>query len=71
MSIVNRLPCRALVDALEGRRLFATPTEWVSDIDNPYMPLAPGMTWTYRGVTDGDTVKDRTSSSRARSGSRA
>jgi hypothetical protein len=33
-------------------------TEFVAVIDNPWFPLAPGMTWTYRGTRDGEKAED-------------
>jgi hypothetical protein len=30
----------------------------VAVIDNPWFPLAPGMTWTYRGTRDGEKAQD-------------
>ena len=36
----------------------ALPTAWASQIDNPYLPLAPGRTWTYKGKLDGTSVSD-------------
>ena len=34
------------------------PNQWASQIDNPYVPLTPGTTLTYRGKVDGKTVTD-------------
>src|SRR5262245_26077858 len=31
----------------------ALPAAWASQIDNPYLPLAPGTTWTYKGKLEG------------------
>jgi len=31
------------------------PADFVDAIDNPYLPFAPGMRWTYEGVSDGET----------------
>jgi hypothetical protein len=36
----------------------ALPNEWSSQIDNPYLPLSPGTTLTYRGKVDGKNVTD-------------
>ena len=36
----------------------ALPTQWASQIDNPYLPLTPGTTLTYRGKVDGKNVTD-------------
>src|SRR5687767_5436348 len=33
------------------------PTEWADTIDNPYLPLAPGASWTYEKKT-ADGVED-------------
>ncbi len=33
-------------------------TEFVAVIDNPWFPVAPGMTWTYRGTRDGEKAED-------------
>lgn len=30
------------------------PAEFVDTIDNPYLPLTPGASWTYEGVDDGE-----------------
>ena len=44
----------------------ALPDQFVAQIDNPYLPLKPGTTWTYKGKLDGQaatdifTVTDRT-----------
>jgi len=34
------------------------PNQWASQIDNPYLPLSPGTTLTYRGKVDGKNVID-------------
>ena len=34
------------------------PTEWASEIDNPYLPLAPGASWTYEKKTEDGAVED-------------
>jgi hypothetical protein len=34
------------------------PAGFVSTIDNPWFPLLPGSTWTYRGVKDGEPGQD-------------
>src|SRR5947209_1537743 len=31
---------------------------FVRTIDNPYLPLKPGMKWVYTGVKDGKAVRD-------------
>jgi hypothetical protein len=31
------------------------PADFVDTIDNPYLPFAPGMRWTYEGTSDGET----------------
>jgi hypothetical protein len=36
----------------------ALPSQWVAQIDNPYVPLSPGTTLTYRGKVDGKNVID-------------
>lgn len=36
----------------------AVPNQWAGQIDNPYLPLSPGTTLTYRGKVDGKTVTD-------------
>jgi hypothetical protein len=36
----------------------ALPNQWASQIDNPYLPLTPGTTLTYRGKVDGKNVTD-------------
>jgi hypothetical protein len=36
----------------------ALPNQWASQIDNPYLPLSPGTTLTYRGNVDGKNVTD-------------
>jgi hypothetical protein len=34
------------------------PTDYVAVIDNPWFPLSPGTTWTYRGTKDGEPAVD-------------
>jgi hypothetical protein len=34
------------------------PAGFVDVIDNPYMPLKPGASWTYTGTVDGDRERD-------------
>jgi hypothetical protein len=34
------------------------PSQWAPQIDNPYLPLSPGTTLTYRGKVDGKNVTD-------------
>lgn len=34
------------------------PTEWADTIDNPYLPLAPGASWTYEKKTEDGAVED-------------
>src|SRR5439155_17905659 len=46
------------VEILESRTLFNT-VGWVDTIDNPFMPMVAGMTWVYKGVKDGEPMKDR------------
>jgi hypothetical protein len=36
----------------------ALPESFVGQIDNPYLPLSPGTTLTYRGKLDGEPAKD-------------
>ena len=36
----------------------ALPNQWAAQIDNPYLPLSPGTTLTYRGKVDGKNVTD-------------
>jgi hypothetical protein len=36
----------------------ALPNQWASQIDNPYLPLEPGTTLTYRGKVEGKNVTD-------------
>jgi hypothetical protein len=53
------------VDELTIPTPSADPTDFVRGIDNPWLPLAPGATWTYRvaGATEGTlviTVEDTT-----------
>jgi hypothetical protein len=31
---------------------------FVGPVDNPYLPLKPGTTWTYNGKLDGESAKD-------------
>jgi hypothetical protein len=33
------------------------PGDFVSEIDNPYLPLAPGARWVYEGESDGETER--------------
>src|SRR5690242_15140656 len=34
------------------------PASFVAVVDNPWFPLKPGSTWTYRGVKDGEKGVD-------------
>ncbi len=34
------------------------PTEWADTIDNPFLPLAPGASWTYEKKTEDGAVED-------------
>jgi hypothetical protein len=34
------------------------PIDFVATVDNPWYPLRPGMTWTYRGTKDGEPAGD-------------
>lgn len=34
------------------------PTEWADTIDNPWLPLAPGASWTYEKTTEDGAVED-------------
>jgi hypothetical protein len=36
----------------------ALPDQFVAQIDNPYLPLKPGTTWTYKGKLDGESATD-------------
>jgi hypothetical protein len=36
----------------------ALPNQWAAQINNPYLPLSPGTTLTYRGKVDGKNVTD-------------
>lgn len=36
----------------------ALPTAWASHVDNPYFPLTPGTTLTYKGKLDGTSSTD-------------
>jgi hypothetical protein len=36
----------------------ALPTAWANQVDNPYLPLTPGTTWTYKGKLDGTSATD-------------
>jgi hypothetical protein len=36
----------------------ALPKTFVTRVDNPYFPLRPGTTFTYRGTVDGEPAKD-------------
>jgi hypothetical protein len=47
------------IEPLEVRRMMSAGA-WSDTIDNPYMPLIPGMTWVYRGVSNGEQEKVRT-----------
>ncbi len=49
---------RAVIEHLEARRLF-NAAGFSDTIDNPYFPLAPGMTWLYKGTKDGAVEKNR------------
>ena len=41
-------------------KLSFDPNNFVKKIDNPYFPLKPGTTFTYRGETEGTPTKDVT-----------
>jgi hypothetical protein len=50
----------AMIELLEDRRLMAVvdPANFVEGVDNPYMPLLPGMTYVYKGTQDGKPALD-------------
>lgn len=40
-------------------RVILPPEAFVQTIDNPYFPLAPGTVYVYRGIEDGEAIRDR------------
>lgn len=40
-----------------GEPVDLDPAQFTTRIDNPYWPMAPGRTWSYRGEEGGDKVK--------------
>jgi hypothetical protein len=36
----------------------ALPTAWANQVDNPYLPLTAGTTWTYKGKLDATSATD-------------
>jgi hypothetical protein len=48
-----------LIDPGDGCRYEPEiqPGDFVSEIDNPYLPLAPGARWVYEGESDGETER--------------
>src|SRR5262245_14662701 len=48
----------SLFEALESRCLL-NAAGFSDKIDNPFFPIAPGMTWVYKGVKEGAALKDR------------
>jgi hypothetical protein len=49
----------AVIDPGDGGRYEADldPVDFVAVIDNPYLPLAPGMRWVYEGVEDDEVER--------------
>ena len=45
------------VDGLEIPTPSPAPADFVSEIDNPYLPLAPGNVWQYDVVEDGEVIE--------------
>jgi hypothetical protein len=47
---------RSVIDPGDGGRYAPaiTPDDFVDTIDNPYLPLRPGASWTYEGSVDGE-----------------
>lgn len=45
-----------VIDPGDGGRYdpHVDPADFVEAIDNPYLPLAPGASWTYEGLDDGE-----------------
>jgi hypothetical protein len=48
-----------LIENLERRFLFAIPSAWSETINNKFLPTIPGMSWVYKGESDGVPTKDR------------
>jgi hypothetical protein len=46
----------ALVEG-EPYRPLIVPADFVSVIDNPYLPLRPGSRWVYQGISEGESEK--------------
>jgi hypothetical protein len=42
----------------DGSEVSVDPADFVSVIDNPYLPFAPGTKFVYQGVKDGERLKD-------------
>lgn len=51
---------RVTFDTLEPRAFFSAASAWAAAIDNPYLPMLPGMSWLYRGTKDGAATRNRT-----------
>jgi hypothetical protein len=50
----------AVIDPGDGGAYHPSvdPTKFVEVIDNPYMPLQPGASWTYTGTVDGERQRN-------------
>jgi hypothetical protein len=55
---VNGGACKAPYSVPVDPANFKTPTGAPNAIDNPYFPLAPGMSWTYEGFKEGESLSD-------------
>lgn len=55
------------IETLEDRRLLAAvdPSNFVSTVTNPYMPLIPGTIYVYKGVEEGKPALNITTVTRA------
>jgi hypothetical protein len=49
----------AVIDPGDGGRYQADldPADFVTEIDNPYLPLLPGSRWVYEGESDGEAER--------------
>jgi hypothetical protein len=56
--IGNVLSAGAASSAFSCPRPPALPDQFVAQINNPYLPLTPGTTWTYKGKLDGEAATD-------------
>jgi hypothetical protein len=45
------------IDELQIPTASPDPTDFVAEIDNPYLPLVPGSRWVYEGESDGEAER--------------